>query len=69
MKLNKLIKEKSSEAQLVLLNLPPPAKDESGDYHCILCISSRRELGVTIPLGCPEAKLVPLDACMHKRVA
>ena len=37
-KLNKLIKEKSSEAQLLLLNLPPPAKDESGDYHCILFI-------------------------------
>ena len=36
MKLNKLIKDKSSEAQLILLNLPPPAKDESGDYHCIL---------------------------------
>jgi hypothetical protein len=40
-KLNKLIKEKSSEAQLLLLNLPPPAKDESGDYHCILCFSLR----------------------------
>ncbi|XP_028392858.1 solute carrier family 12 member 6-like [Dendronephthya gigantea] len=32
-KLNKLIQEKSSEAQLLLLNLPPPAKNESGDYH------------------------------------
>ena len=37
-KLNKLIQEKSSEAQLLLLNLPPPAKDESGDYHCILSL-------------------------------
>lgn len=35
-KLNKLIKQKSSEAQLLLLNLPPPAKHEAGDYNCIL---------------------------------
>lgn len=63
-KLNKLIKEKSSEAQLLLLNLPPPAKDESGDYHCILYIICRCNVSPGIVLSQMDRSKVCPFSCI-----
>lgn len=38
LRLNEVILKKSSEAKLVLLNMPGPPKNRTGDENCILSI-------------------------------
>ncbi len=38
LRLNEVIVKKSQEARLVLLNMPGPPKNRSGDENCILII-------------------------------
>lgn len=40
LRLNEVIVKKSQEARLVLLNMPGPPKNRSGDENCILIIFS-----------------------------
>jgi hypothetical protein len=37
-RLNEAIREKSQNAQLVILNLPPPPKNDAGNENCILAL-------------------------------
>jgi len=35
-RLNEVVREKSHEARLIIINLPGPPKNESGENNCIL---------------------------------
>lgn len=41
LRLNEVILKKSSEAKLVLLNMPGPPKNRTGDENCILSIENK----------------------------
>jgi hypothetical protein len=50
LRLNEVILKKSSEAKLVLLNMPGPPKNRSGDENCILGQSAaQRQHGSLMP--------------------
>lgn len=44
LRLNEVIVKKSSEAKLVLLNMPGPPKNRTGDENCILHLEMIREM-------------------------
>lgn len=50
LKLNEVILKKSSEAKLVLLNMPGPPRNRTGDENCILpWITTRQQLQRLLP--------------------
>jgi len=41
-RLNEVVREKSQDARLIIINLPGPPKNESGESNCILSVKCAR---------------------------
>jgi len=58
-RLNEVVREKSHDARLIIINLPGPPKSESGESNCILCCKtcSARD-GLIIVCGIIHASFI-----------
>jgi len=41
-RLNEVVRERSQDAQLIIINLPGPPKTEAGENNCILSVNYAR---------------------------